>query len=51
MSESVITRIAITETEWADLRKLAIDRNLRPSQLLASLVRAALAPTVKGEGK
>jgi hypothetical protein len=42
MSEPVMTRIAITPDEWAALRKACIDSDVRPSQLLAELVRKYL---------
>lgn len=46
-SAPILTRIAITEDEWAAIRKQAIDKTVRPSELLAVIVRKHLAASTR----
>ena len=38
----ILVRTKLTEKEWADFRKLAIDRRVQTSQLAADALRALL---------
>ncbi len=42
-----MTRIEITDDEWRDLRKAALDRNKSTQQLIGSLIRIFLARAAK----
>jgi predicted DNA-binding ribbon-helix-helix protein len=42
MSSTVLVRTKLTPDEWADIRKIAIDRRVKVSQLVADVLREHL---------
>ena len=49
VAPSIVIRAALTEDEWKQIQKLAIDRSQRPSELIAEAIRSCLL-TSNGPG-
>lgn len=51
MASPILARIGITQDEWAEFRKLCIDKRERPSQRLAHMVLADLRDYYRKPGR
>ena len=47
VAPSIVIRAALTEDEWKQIQKLAIDRDQRPSEVMGATLREHLL--IKGE--